>query len=135
MSSSASSPRAAPRHRHRRADGKGSTFDLPWTKGWWGVTDGFTPIEKPTGEFGVYKMAPVGKKEGCAAWACDQFKGMFVYSFKWQLPAGFKCEQCKLVMYYLTASRCWPPCQGDAGCKKPVIYQHCGTPGATYPEE
>jgi hypothetical protein len=26
-----------------RADGKGTTYDLPWTKGWWGVTDGFTP--------------------------------------------------------------------------------------------
>lgn len=71
---SSNPPRRAARS--RRADGAGSSFDLPWTKNWWGVTDGFTPTEKPPTEFSVYKMAPYGKKEGCAAWACDQFKGM-----------------------------------------------------------
>lgn len=52
------------------------------------MSDGFTPTVEPIKEFGVYKMKPYGKAEGCAAWACDQFKGMFVYSFKWKLPAG-----------------------------------------------
>lgn len=118
-----------------RADGKGTSYELPWTRGWAGVSDGFTETTSPITEFGVYKMKPYGKKEGCAAWACDQFKGMFVYSFKWKLPAGFKCEQCKLQHYYLTASRCWPQCQGGSCHKKPVIYADCGAPGATYPEE
>lgn len=71
-----------------RADGAGTSYDLPWTRGWAGVSDGFTPTVEPIKEFGVYKMKPYGKAEGCAAWACDQFKGMFVYSFKWKLPAG-----------------------------------------------
>lgn len=71
-----------------RADGGGTGYDLPWTRGWAGVSDGFTPTVEPITEFGVYKMKPYGKAEGCAAWACDQFKGMFVYSFKWKLPAG-----------------------------------------------
>lgn len=117
-----------------RADGQGTSYELPWTRGWSGVSDGFTPTVEPITEFGVYKMKPYGKKEGCAAWACDQFKGMFVYSFKWKLPAGYKCEQCMLMHYYLTASRCWPTCNGG-NCKKPVIYANCGAPGATYPEE
>lgn len=117
-----------------RADGKGTTYDLPWTTGWSGVSDGFTaPVSPPT-DFTMYKMKPYGKAEGCAAWACDQFKGMFVYSFKWKLPAGFTCSQCKLVHYYLTGSRCWPPCSGG-NCKKPVIYANCGDAGATFPEE
>lgn len=71
-----------------RADGGGTGYDLPWTRGWSGVSDGFTPTVEPITEFGVYKMKPYGKAEGCAAWACDQFKGMFVYQFKWKLPAG-----------------------------------------------
>lgn len=79
-------------------------------------------------------MPPVGKAQGCAAWACDQFKGMYVYSFDWKLPDGFTCEHCKLQMYYLTASRCWPPCLKQP-CKKPVNYQYCGEKGAQYPEE
>lgn len=120
---------------HHRPDGAGTSYDLPWTKGWWGVTDGFTPpVSTDNLPFKIYKMPAVGKAEGCAAWACDQFKGMYVYSFEWRLPAGFTCEHCKLQMYYLTASRCWPPCQKQP-CKKPVDYQYCGEPGATYPEE
>lgn len=58
----------------------------------------------------------------------------FVYSFKWKLPAGFTCKQCKLVLYYLTGSRCWPPCL-SGNCKKPVIYSYCGQPGSQFPEE
>ncbi|KAF8058835.1 TNNI3K [Scenedesmus sp. PABB004] len=120
----------------QRADGKGSVFDLPWTKGWWGVTDGFTPPVDTAGlPFDMYKMPLVGKAEGCAAWSCDQFRGMFVYSFAWALPKGYTCEACKLQMFYLTASRCWPPCVGGGPCTKPVDYAFCGTPGATYPEE
>uniref|UniRef100_A0A383VJQ7 Chitin-binding type-4 domain-containing protein n=1 Tax=Tetradesmus obliquus TaxID=3088 RepID=A0A383VJQ7_TETOB len=119
----------------RRPDGKGVTYDLPWTKGWWGVTDGFTPpVSMQNLDFRMSKMQLVGKPQGCAAWSCDQFRGMFVYSFDWQLPKDFTCEQCKLQLYYLTASRCWPPCQQEP-CKKPVDYEYCGKPGATYPEE
>lgn len=44
----------------------------------------------------TYKMPPVTKKEGCAAWACDQFKGMYVYRTRWVLPSGFKCSHCKM---------------------------------------
>jgi hypothetical protein len=85
-------------------------------------------------DFKISKMQLVGKPQGCAAWSCDQFRGMFVYSFNWQLPKDFECEQCKLQLYYLTASRCWPPCQKEP-CTKPVDYEFCGKPGATYPEE
>jgi hypothetical protein len=99
--------------------------------------DGFTAPEKPPRDIRLFKMPPVGRKEGCAAWACDQFKGMYVYSFSWRLPAGFTCDKCKLVMHYLTASSCWPPCPGGGGqgCTKPVPYGFCGAPGASYPEE
>ncbi len=110
-------------------------FDLPWTKGWWGVTDGFTPPVDTSGlPFNFYKLPPVGKPQGCGTWACDQFRGMLTYSFKWRLPQGFTCDKCKLQMYYLTASRCWPPCLQQP-CKKPVSYSYCGVPGSTYPEE
>jgi hypothetical protein len=85
-------------------------------------------------DFKMSKMQLIGKPQGCAAWSCDQFRGMFVYSFNWRLPKDFTCEQCKLQLYYLTASRCWPPCQQEP-CKKPVDYEYCGKPGATYPEE
>ncbi|KAF6258440.1 hypothetical protein COO60DRAFT_1639124 [Scenedesmus sp. NREL 46B-D3] len=119
----------------RRPDGKGVTYDLPWTKGWYGVTDGFTPpVSTKNLDFKLSKMQLVGKPQGCAAWSCDQFRGMYVYSFNWQLPKDFTCEKCKLQLYYLTASRCWPPCQKEP-CTKPVGYEFCGKPGATYPEE
>jgi hypothetical protein len=110
-------------------------LDLPWVNGWAGATSGFDPPVKLDG-FTTYKLPPIGKGDGCAAWACDQFKGMFVYRVQYKLPAGFACEHCKLQMYYLTGSRCWPPCKGGAGaCSKPVPYAYCGEPGATYPEE
>lgn len=119
-----------------RADGKGRSVDLVWTKDWHGVTSGFEPPLGIEG-FSIYKMPPVGKNEGCAAWACDQFKGMYVYRSKWRLPQGFTCKHCALQMFYLTASRCWPRCLPDSvGCKpKPVNYPYCGDKGASYPEE
>jgi hypothetical protein len=116
------------------ADGKGQDFDLPWTSGWSGVTDGFTPPSNTNG-FEIYKLPPIGKDKGCVAWACDQFKGMFVYRTAWKLPSDFTCGQCKLQMYYLTASRCWPPCNKKEGCQKPVAYGYCNQPGNSYPEE
>lgn len=122
----------------QRADGKGSSFELPWTKNWWGVTDGFVPPDNMDQPFGIYKMPPTDKSKGCAAWSCDQFKGMYVYSFAWKLPAGFTCEQCKLQMRYLTGSSCWPPCDKDQpDCTKPKLatFATCATPGASYPEE
>jgi hypothetical protein len=120
----------------QRADGQGRAVDLVWTSGWHGVTSGFEPPLAVDG-FSVYKLPPVGKEQGCGTWACDQFKGMYVYRSKWRLPGdGFKCSHCKMQMEYLTASRCWPPCLPDSkGCKpKPVDYPYCGTPGASYPE-
>jgi hypothetical protein len=87
-------------------------------------TDGFT----------AYKLKPIGKGEGCKAWACDQFKGMYVYRTRWQLPKGFTCQKCILQMYYLTGSSCWPPCAGS-NCRKPVDYAFCDAPKASYPEE
>jgi hypothetical protein len=118
-----------------QANGKGTDFDLPWTPGWAGVTDGFTaPLSPPEGAE-LYKMPMVTKAEGCATWACDQFKGQFVYRTQWKLPAGFTCDHCKLQMYYLTGSRCWPPCKKSGGCDKPVAYGYCGAPGESYPEE
>jgi hypothetical protein len=76
-------------------------------------------------------MPPVGKGEGCVAWSCDQFKGMYVYRTFWKLPKGFTCDHCKMQFYYLTGSRCWPPCdkanKGD--CQKPVAFGYCGQPG------
>jgi hypothetical protein len=125
-----------------RADGKGKAVDLVWTPGWAGVTSGFVPPLAVDG-FSTYQLKPIGKAEGCAAWACDQFKGMYVYRSEWRLPtaaqlAGLKCDKgCKLQFAYLTASSCWPACLPDQkGCKpKPVNYPYCGTPGASYPEE
>ena len=117
-----------------RAGGRGADFDLPWTAGWAGATSGFVPPANTDG-FEAYKLPPIGKGEGCVAWACDQFKGMFVYRVKYQLPAGFTCDKCKLQYYYLTGSRCWPPCNKKEGCQKPVNYAYCGEPGAEYPEE
>jgi hypothetical protein len=118
-----------------RADGGGKAVDLVWTPGWKGVTSGFVPPLAVEG-FSIYPLQPIGKAQGCAAWACDQFKGMFVYRSRWRLPAGFRCERCKLQFEYLTASRCWPPCLPDQkACKpKPVEYPYCGAPGASYPE-
>lgn len=81
----------------RRANGKGQDFDLPWTPGWYGVTDGFTAPTNTDG-FQTYKLPPVGKAEGCGTWACDQFKGMYVYRTQWVLPKGFTCDHCKLQM-------------------------------------
>ena len=116
----------------KRPGGKGSAFDLPWTYGWAGATSGYdAPVN--TDGFSTYKLPPIGKAEGCGTWACDQFKGMYVYRTQWQLPAGFTCEHCKLQMFYLTGSRCWPPCLKEP-CSKPVPYKYCGQPGATYPE-
>jgi hypothetical protein len=117
-----------------RADGKGADFDLPWTPGWAGVTDGFTAPTNTDG-FSIWKMPPIGKADGCVAWACDQFKGMYNYRTNWKLPAGFTCDHCKLQMYYLTGSRCWPPCNQKGGCSKPVAYGYCNEKGQSYPEE
>lgn len=121
-------------HHVLRADGKGSAIDLPWTKGWYGVTSGFEPPMYNDGSFTTYKLPAIDKSKGCSAWACDQFKGMFVYRTKWNLPKDYKCNHCKLQFYYLTASSCWPPCMKEP-CKKPVGYAYCGQAGATYPEE
>jgi hypothetical protein len=98
------------------------------------VTDGYVAPVNTIG-FKTYKMPPVGKPEGCAAWSCDQFKGMWVYRTSWQLPRGFRCPHCKLQMFYLTGSRCWPPCNKAGACDKPVPFGHCGEPGQVYPEE
>ncbi|GBF99128.1 hypothetical protein Rsub_12020 [Raphidocelis subcapitata] len=120
-----------------RADGKGADFDLPWTPGWWGVTDGYTaPAGGGVEGAQLYKLPAIGKPDGCAAWACDQFKGMWVYRTLWKLPAGFTCDHCKLQMEYLTGSRCWPPCNQKGGCGKPPVgYGYCGEEGQQYPEE
>ena len=122
-----------------RADGKGSAVSLVWTKGWHGVTSGFEPPLGLDG-FTVHKLPAIGKGggggEGCAAWACDQFRGMYYYRSSWRLPDGLKCAHCALQFAYTTGSRCWPPCLPDAkDCKpKPVDYPYCGAPGASYPE-
>ena len=105
------------------------------TKDWFGVTSGFVPPLSNDGSFTMYKLPPIGKAEGCAAWACDQFKGMYVYTTKWQLPKGYKCDHCKLQMRYLTGSSCWPPCEGGKCAPKPVNYAYCDAPDASYPEE
>jgi hypothetical protein len=80
-------------------------------------------------------MPLVGKAEGCKDWSCDQFRAMFVYRTMYQLPAGFTCDHCKLQWYYMTGSRCWPPCKSAGGCAKPVPYGTCDQPGQSYPEE
>jgi hypothetical protein len=44
-----------------RPDGKGSFYDLRWTKDWAGVSDGYTPpVSWESLEYGVYKMPPIG---------------------------------------------------------------------------
>jgi len=67
-----------------RADGKGQDLDLPWTPGWAGATSGFVAPSNTDG-FSIYPMPPVTKSEGCVAWACDQFKGMYVYRTTWKV--------------------------------------------------
>lgn len=39
---------------------------------------------------------------------------MWVYRTQWRLPADYTCEHCMLQFYYVTGSRCWPPCLPDS---------------------
>jgi len=63
---------------------------------------------------------------------------MWVYRTQWQLPGGFKCDQCKLQWTWTTGHSCWPTC--EAGNPSPQCwvkqpYGACGQGGTAYPEE
>lgn len=93
------------------------------------------------GSFGWYIMPTVSADMGCSSPSgpCDHFQTFFVYRTQWQLPASFTCRRCKLQWHYLTAHNCWPPCapgnRGEVTCENAQVYQTCGQPQATYPEE
>lgn len=123
----------------KRADGKSSSWYLPFIASWSGGNRG---SEKPIysdGSFGMYTMPDVTQEEGCTGqYICSGYKGLVAYRTQWQLPTQLPCRRCKLMWTYLTAHNCWPPCNpanaDEVTCENKQDFLTCGAPNAQYPE-
>lgn len=101
------------------------------------------PAHRPKTGDGSYEAYRLPSVPSAAGWGCrnqqlcDAFRGLWVYRTRWVLPAGFKCDHCKLVWTWTTGHRCWPRCgerDPPAVCRNRQVYGDCGAPGTAYPE-